>query len=203
VPHRGGISRRLGWATSALLVLGAGGACHGGATGPGLTPRTALLALARRDTANPTALSFTVKVNQLDVDTLKHTDADGTIFAIFTFTPLSLLSQNGVPLADTATVTVTVTPASGLYGFSVGPATLAFDIAGRPTVKVSYVRFADRTVYDSANHYADFSAFELAVRLWRQRGPDDWISASDAAPNGSTVAAPLDAPGSYLVAARK
>jgi len=39
--------------------------------------------------------------------------------------------------------------------------------------------------------------------LWRQRGPDDWVSESDAAPAGSTVAAPLDAPGSYLVAAPK
>ncbi|PYP18481.1 MAG: hypothetical protein DMD52_02025 [Gemmatimonadetes bacterium] len=190
------------WATSAVLALMAG-ACHGNATGPGLTPRTALLALARRDTVNPTALSFTVKVNRLDVDTLKHTDAGGTTFAIFSFTPFSLLSQNGVILADTATVTVTVTPASGVYGFTIGPATLAFDLAGRPTVKVSYVRYADRTVYDSASHYADFSAFELALRLWRQRGPDDWISESDAAPSGATVAAPLDAPGSYLVAALK
>ena len=179
------------------------GACHGNATDPGLTPRTALLALARKDSVNPTALSFTVQVNRLDVDTLKHSDADGTIFAIFTFTPLSLLSQNGVTLADTATVTVTVTPTSGVYGFTLGPASLAFDVAGRPTVQVSYLHYVDRTVYDSAGQYADFRGFELALRLWRQRGPDDWVSESDAAPTGATVAAPLDAPGSYLVAAPK
>ena len=179
------------------------GGCHDHATGPELTPRTALLALARQDTVNPTALSFTVQVNRLEVDTLKHSDAGGTVFAIFTFTPLSLLSQNGVILADTATVTVTVTPTSRVYGFTVGPASLAFDVAGRPTVRVSYVRYVDRTVYDSAGHYPDFPTFEQALRLWRQRGPDDWVSEGDAAPSGSTVAAPLDAPGSYLVAAPK
>ena len=202
MPHRGGISRRLLGATSAALACLAG-ACHGGATDPGLTPRTALLALARKDSVNPTALSFTVQVKRLDVDTLKHSDTDGTIFAIFSFTPFSLLSQNGVILADTATVTLTVTPTSGVYGFAVGPANLAFDVAGRPTVKVSYVRYVDRTVYDSAGHYPDFPTFEQALRLWRQRGPDDWVSESDATPGGSTVAAPLDAPGSYLVAAPK
>ena len=202
MPHRGAISRRLLGATSAGLALVAA-ACHDHAAGPDLTPRTALLALARQDAVNPTALSFTVRVNRLAVDTLRHSDAGGTIFAIFTFTPLSLLSQNGVPLADTATVTITVTPLSRVYGFTVGPASLAFDVAGRPTVQVSYLHYADRTVYDSAGHYADFSAFELALRLWRQRGPDDWVSESDVAPAGATVAAPLDAPGSYLVAAPK
>src|SRR5205814_656667 len=129
------------------------------------------------------------------VATLTHSDAGGTSFAICTFTPLSLLSRNVVPLADTATVTITVTPLSRVYGFTVGPANLAFDVAGRPTVQVSYLHYADRTVYDSAGHYADFPAFELALRLWRQRGPDDWVSASDVAPAGAAVAAPWDAPG--------
>src|SRR2546429_2986040 len=170
---------------------------------PNIWPSLTLPKIPRQDAVNPTALSFTVQVNRLEVDTLKHSDAGGTVFAIFTFTPLSLLSQNGAPLADAATVPITVTPLSRVYGFTVGPASLAFDVAGRPTVQVSYLHYVDRTVYDSAGQYADFRGFELALRLWRQRGPDDWVSESDAAPTGATVAAPLDAPGSYLVAAPK
>jgi hypothetical protein len=150
-------------------------ACHGEASGPTLTPRSA----------------------QLRQFAITHTD--GTPFADFTFTAFSILR----PDTGTLQLTVAVTPRA--YGFTIGgPANLAFDAANRPTVTLSYGRYVDRTVYDSTGRYASFAAFEQALRLWRQRAPDDWIKESDVGPTVSaTIAGPLGAPGTYLIAAPK
>jgi len=101
-------------------------------------------------------------------------------------------------------VTVTVSVASRLYGFTVGPPDLGFNLAGTPTVVVSYGRYGDRSVFDSSAKYASPAEFESALALWRELAPDVWNPARNSAHTGSgTIASGLDFPGAYLIAAPK
>jgi len=181
-------------------------ACSGGgATGPGGTPRTALLALAQADTFSPAAATFHVQNNLTTHVQLVHTDPSGSVFADFTFTPLSLLSLNGQFVCDTCTVDVTVAVQPGLYFFTVGPAGLRFDAANQPTMVVSYGTYGDLSVFDSSARYPDPAAFQAALELWHERHPGAWYLASGSGPGPGTsqVSAALEGPGNYLVAALK
>ena len=181
-------------------------ACSGGgATGPGGTPRSALLALAQADTFSPAATTFYIQNNVTTHAQVLHSDSSGTLFADFTFTPLSIFSLNGQSVCDTCTVAVTVTVQAGTYFFSVGPSGIRFDAANQPTVAVSYARYGDMSVFDSSARYADTAAFRMALELWRERRPGAWFlsSGSGPGPGASQVSAALEGPGNYLVAALK
>jgi hypothetical protein len=167
------------------------------------TPRSGLLALAHFDSfPPPSPVSVNLTVNTLKQVTIQHSDSLGTAFLSFTFTPHSVVFRHDSTLADTSTVTVTVTIAPGGYEFTFGPAYLGFNLSSKPTVTVSYTRYANPAVFDSSSRYASAGAFEQALGLWFERLPDRWFEEGNAH-TGQTVSAALEAPGRYLLAAPK
>lgn len=188
-------------ASAALLA-----ACGGGGTGPdtGL-PRTALLALARVDSAEPTSPTACLfHNNQLFTCSITHSDSVHTLFASITFAPHSIVSRNDTLLCDSCSVAVTVTLTPGSYQFDVGPASLVFNETGEPVATVSFGRYGDPSVYTQSNRYASAAAFEDSLELWRERTPDHWVPGRNSAHSGPTaITSALEGPGSYLVAAVK
>ena len=202
VPHARQATRRL--VTAACVALLAG--CGGGSTGPDNgVPRTALLALARVDSAEPTSPAVcTFHNNQLTTCTILHNDSVHTLFASVTFAPHSIVSRNDTLLCDTCTINVALTLTPGSYQLDVGPASLVFNETGEPVATVSFGLYGDPSVYTQSSRYASAAAFEDSLELWRERTPDHWVEGRNTRHSGQTViTSALESPGSYLVAALK
>ena len=178
-------------------------ACHS-STGPApAIHRSDLLALARSDSADPIDRSLVFQNNKITSITWVNNDSAQTTFAIFHFFNQSVVSRNDTLLADTSTVTLNVSATPGVFGFTVSPTTVIFNIAGPPTIDVSYAQYADFSVIDSApSKYPNPAAFAQALKLYYESGPDQWKALNTG--NASSLAtAPLSQPGVYLLAAPK
>ena len=181
-------------------------ACGGGTTGvdTGL-PRTALLALARFDSAPPNSPATCLFHNNvLFTCTVTYSDSAHTLFASINFSPHSIVSRNDSLVCDTCAVGVSVTITPGSYAFEIGPPSLVFNQTGEPVLTVSFSRYADPTVYTQSSRYASPAAFEQALELWRERTPDHWVEGRNSSHSGPTaVVGALESPGSYLLGALK
>ena len=184
-----------------LLLLAA---CHSG-TGPDTAiHRSNLLALARSDSADPFDFSMTFHNNVVKTFTWTYSDSAGTTFVVFHFSPQSVVSRNDTLLADTSTVTVSVSATPGVYGFTVTPANMFFNSAGSPTVDVWFTRYADFSVADSASSkYPNPQAFAQALKLWCQNGSDRWKALNTGVGADSVASSALAQPGLYLLAVPK
>jgi hypothetical protein len=189
-------------AASVALAAGCGGGTTAVDTG---LPRTALLALARFDSAPPTNPATCVFHNNvLFTCSITYADSVHTLFASISFSPHSIVSRNDTLLCDSCTVAVTVTLTPGSYEFDVGPASLVFNQTGEPVATVSFGRYDDPTVYTQSSRYASAAAFEQALELWRERTPDHWVEGRNSSHSGpAAVTSALESPGSYLVGALK
>ena len=142
--------------------------------------------------------------NRLETFRVEHTDAAGTLFAEFRFTPRSIVRANGLLVCDTCTVFVTVTPVPGQYGFTIGPAHLVFNSAGSPTVSVSYGTYGDLSVHDSSARYPTPADYSAALGIWYERSTGLWQEERNSAHQTATVlASAIDAPTTHLLAALK
>ena len=176
--------------------------------GPGnSTPRAALLALARADTPAPapSPTQVAVRRDQSQTVNIVHPDAGTTLFAQITFPPNSILFHRvGQPVCDTCTVNVTITTTPGVYGFTITPSTLIFNLNGTPTVTIEYGRYGDLSIYDSSSRYPNPAAYQAALELWYEPNPGQWRrSRNSMQGSATTVSAGLDIAGSYLIAAIK
>jgi hypothetical protein len=83
------------------------------------------------------------------------------------------------------------------------PTAITFNIAGSPTIDVSYANFADFSVIDSApSKYPNPTAFAQALKLYYEYAPDQWRALNTG--NAANVASSaLSQPGTYLLAAPK
>ncbi len=145
---------------------------------------------------------FSVKNNLLRTFEIRHRDPATTLFAQFTFPARSITHVNGLLVCDTCTVLVSVTLASGAYGFTVGPPSLVFRSSSTPTVRVSYGQYGDLSVSDSSARYPTPAAFEQALELWFERDPGEWVpSRNSSHPASMTLQSALDESGAHLVAA--
>ena len=200
--HAREATRWLVAAASAALLA----ACGGGTTGvdTGLS-RSALLALARFDSAGPSSpASCVFHNNQLFTCSITHSDSVHTLFASIKFTPHSIVSRSDTLLCDSCTIVVTVALTPGSYQLDVGPASLVFNQTGEPVATVSFGRYGDPSVYTQSSRYASAAAYEQAVELWRERTPDHWVEARNSSHSGQfAITSALEGPGSYLVAAVK
>jgi hypothetical protein len=195
------MSRRLRALTSALVLSLA--ACHS-STGPiHFIHRADLLALARSDSADPIDRSLFFHNDKTVSFTWTNSDSVQTTFSVFHFFAQSVRSRNDTILADTSTVTLTVSATPGVFGFTVLPTTVVFNIAGSPTIDVSYARYADFSVIDSASSkYPTPAAFAQALTLYYEYGPDQWRALNTGNLAGVASSA-LSQPGTYLLAAPK
>lgn len=159
--------------------------------------RADLLALARLESAAPTHKTFQVRNNTLSTREVSFSDSVQTVFLQFRFTAASIVS-----VCDTCTASVTVTPAPGAFGFTLGPPGLVLRTSSPPVVTIHYGRYADFSVHDSSTRYSDAAAFEQALQIWRERAPEHWAPVRGSGPAGTDrVEAPLVAAGAYLLAA--
>jgi hypothetical protein len=134
--------------------------------------------------------------------TINETDATPTVFATLAFAPHSIVTVGNTLVCDTCTVRVTVTLAPGQYGFTLGPATLGFNLSGEPTVLISYGTYGDLSVYSQSSRYPNQSAYEQALVLYRENMPDRWVpSRNSSHAGGFTVAGALETPSRFVLAA--
>lgn len=167
-------------------------------------PLSSLLVLPRTDSTFAPNSPVTVLVhnNLLNRFTISHLDAASTVFATFAFPPHSIVAIGNTLVCDTCSVSVTVTLSPGQYGFTVGPAALAYNLAGEPTVSVSYGTYGDLSVATQSSRYASASAYEQALALYRQTTPDHWLPGRNSNHSGVfTVSSAVETPAAYLVAA--
>ena len=177
-------------------------ACGGDGTGPTGVARTDLLALPRTDSAPPPLAVLAVKNNQINTFAVRHSDSTTTLFAEFTFTPHSIVRAGGVTVCDSCTVTVTITPTAGVYGFTIGPATLVFAGSNTPTVRLTWGTYGDLSVWSTSTRYASAAAYGQALALWYERTPGAWAETrANTQPAPSTNLAGLEQPGAHLLAA--
>lgn len=192
---------------ASALALGAGcGVCADCGGFSNDVPRTELLALARADAAAPapTVTAIPVRYNQTRTARIEHPDAATTLFVELYFPPQSILHVNGQPVCDTCTVTVTVTATSGVYGFTLSPASLIFNASSTPTVTFGYGAYGDLSVHDSSTRYATPQAFDQALAVWYEAAPNAWRRGRNSTRTGpGTVVSGIEAPGAHLLAAPK
>jgi hypothetical protein len=200
VTHANAATRRL-LATASIALL----AACGGTTGPSLgLPRSALLALAMADSADPIPTTCIFRNDRLENCNITFSDSVHTLFASLTFAPGSVVSRNDTLLADTSTIVITVSVTPGTFEMDIEPKTLVFNETGEPVAQVSFQRYADPSVYTQSSRYASAAAFEQALQLWRERTPDHWVEGRNSSHAGPTaVTSALEGPGSYLVGALK
>lgn len=177
---------------------------------PGLgsgQPRSALLALGRADNPAPApgATQVAVRRDQVQTVDIVHPDAGTTLFAQITFPPNSILFHRlGQPVCDTCTVNVTITTTPGVYGFTITPSTLIFNLAGTPTVTFEYGTYGDLSIYDSSSRYPTPESYQAALAMWYEPNPGEWRRSRNSTQVSATrVSAGLEIAGSYLIAAIK
>lgn len=215
--HPTRISPRRAGAASALALLLAIPGCGCDDCG-GVTvqlQRSDILALARADSAAaPSGIAVQIKNNQTRTVRLTHSDSAQTLFLEFTFPASSLFEAAGRGVCDTCTVTVSIVPTAGVYGFRLGPSDVVFRSSVTPTVTVHYARYANFDVRDSSSLYPTDQAFDQALRLWYEASatpawpgtptPGIWrVSRNSAHVGAGMVAGAIDGPGEHLLAARK
>lgn len=188
-------------ASAAALVI----ACGGNSTGPSQgVSRAALLAIGRDTAAEPSGTLCTFKNNLLSHCEITHTDSVHTVFVEFTFFPHSVVSRNDTLLADTSTITLTLTVTPGAYEFTIAPARLVFNETNEPIADVSFGTYGDPSVYTQSAKYGSATAFIQALGLWHERTPDHWFEGRNSSLTGpSTVSGAIEGPGTYLLAAPK
>lgn len=195
--------RVLGLAASILVA-----ACTSSSTGPAPgVARSTLLVLpmtAAGTAVTPLDQLITFQNNSLADLKVTFNDGGHTLFADFTFPPHSVPFRNDTTLADTSTISVTVSVNPGTFEFTVGPPSLGFNTAGGPTVSVSYAAYDSLDVFSQSSRYANSSAYSQALALWFEKTADHWIEGRNSGHSGvDTVSSGLDAPGHYFLAAPK
>lgn len=178
-------------------------ACHSSTAPLTVIHRKDLLALARSDSADPIDRTLVFQNNKTVSISWLNSDSAQTTFAIFHFSLQSIVSRNDTVLADTSTVTLNASATPGVFGFTLLPATVVFNIAGSPTIDISYAQYADFSVIDSApSKYPNPTAFAQALKVYYEYAPDQWKAMSTG--NASSLASSaLSQPGTYLLAAPK
>lgn len=148
----------------------------------------------------PAPTTFVVRNATGTVRRVLHPDPFNTLFVELSFPAGSLASLGGVPLLANDSVTVTVTPLSGLYGFTLSPAQLVFARGSEPTARLVYAEYGDLAA--GAGSYASPSEFAAALDLWFEIGVDRWRRTAGSGPAGlDAVAGRLAEAGTFVVAA--
>lgn len=155
-------------------------------------------------TPQATPATFWVSNRTPVVRALRHPDAFNTLYLEFRFPAGCLSSLNGQPLTTDDSVLVTVSPRPGGYGFTLSPNGLVFTLASTPSVVVSYGRYADPSVADGVPTYPDRASYLAALEIWEEVTVDRWRVARGSSVTGvDELSAAVDAPGAFLVAARR
>jgi hypothetical protein len=148
----------------------------------------------------PAGASFWVTNAGATVRTLRHPDAFNTLYLELRFAAGGLASLDGQPLGSGDSVLVSITPLSGGYGFTLGPAGLAFAGDALPTALFSFGRYADPSVADGL--FPTSEAYVGALEVWRETGSDRWSVARGSSVAGiDEIRATVEAPGRYWLAA--
>jgi len=150
------------------------------------------------------ATTFWVSNAATVVHTLRHADAQNTLYLQISFPAGCLESLNGQPLGPSDSVQVTIEPLSNGYGFTLSPSGLVFASGSAPTALLSYGRYADASVASGDPSYPTLSDYLDALEIWQEVGFDTWSIAPGSGPASTDEErATADTPGRYRLAARR
>ncbi len=182
------------------MVLVSGAGC-----GDVVDPQSPILAssellILRLQTSAPTPAAATFGVSNTDA-TVRVIDQFNTPFLTLEFAGC-VESVDGQSLGPGESASVTATPVSGQYAFTLSPASLTLTDGCGATAKFSFGRYADLSVADGSSTYLDRAAYAAALELWRETGPDRWEIVPQSGPSGNdAIEGNMEASGSYLLAA--
>jgi hypothetical protein len=186
------------------VVCGAAAACVDlGPIGQQTLDTSELLILPLQSGA-PTvaAASFTVPNGQSSTHQLLHTDAFNTVYFEIRVPAGAFASVNGDPVSPTGSVTITVQPRPGAYGFTLSPSGVEFVSASRPSVLLSFGQYGDFSAADGSPTYPSRVDYLDALSLWLEVSPGRWQRVSGSGAQGiDELGATIREPGSYVVAA--
>ena len=186
------------------MVLVSGAGC-----GDVVDPQSPILAssellILRLQTSAPTPAAATFGVSNTDatVRVIVHDDQFNTPFLTLEFPAGCVESIDGQPLGSGESASVTATPVSGQYAFTLSPTSLTLTDGCGATAKFSFGRYADLSVADGSSTYLDRAAYAAALELWRETGSDRWEIVPQSGPSGNdAIEGNMEASGSYLLAA--
>ncbi len=186
------------------MVLVSGAGC-----GDVVDPQSPILAssellILRLQTSAPTPAAATFGVSNTDatVRVIVHDDQFNTPFLTLEFPAGCVESVDGQSLGPGESASVTATPVSGQYAFTLSPASLTLTDGCGATAKFSFGRYADLSVADGSATYLDRAAYAAALALWRETGPDRWEIVPQSGPSGNdAIEGNMEASGSYVLAA--
>jgi hypothetical protein len=191
---------------AATLALAGAIACEDvGPPGDVTVPTSDLVILPLAANAPvPFPLTFYAYNGKPTVQHLDHPDQFNTVYLELQFPAGCLSSLNGTALSITDSLLVTVQPRADGYGFTLSPSGLVFTLGNTPSVTFSFGRYADPSVADTIPGFADRQAYLAALDVWQEVTVGRWRTARGSSVAGvDEVAAAVDAPGEFVLAAQR
>lgn len=130
-----------------------------------------------------------------------HQDGALNLYLELDFPRGSIAQVDGAAVGAQDSVQITVSPASGDYGITIGPSSLVFASGARPAVSFSFARYGDLSVADGSPTYASRADYADALALWRETSVELWRAVAGSGPTGDEVSGTLESGGAYVVAA--
>jgi hypothetical protein len=162
-----------------------------------------LFILALQATApEPAAATIQVSNSQITAHSIVHDDEFNTPFLTVEFPATCLEALDGQSLGEDESVQVTITPATGQYGFTLAPSGLTLRAGCGAAARFSFSRYGDLGVADGSSTYLDRAAYAAALDVWREIGAGSWEIVPGSRPSGTNaVEGAMEAGGSYVLAA--
>jgi len=133
---------------------------------------------------------------------LTHADGFNTPFLELRFPANALTELAGTQLTQSDSVRVTVTPKSGMYGFTLTPNNMTFAGSNPPVATFFFGLYGDASVAETTPTYAGSADYVAALDVWEEVTIDLWrVVHGSAAAGVDVIAGSLESPGQFVLAA--
>ena len=172
---------------------------------PSSTTTTADLVILgqQADAPTPGSLTFWVSNAFATRKALRHDDGFSTVYVEVFFPRSALASIGGTTLGPNDSVEVAISARAGGYGLTLAPAGLDFTDGLEPTAAFSFGLYGDASVAAGDPSFPDTRAYLDALTVWAQTSAGTWREARTTTGGVDQLTAVLEAPGAYVVAARR
>ncbi len=162
-----------------------------------------LLVLSQQPNAPaPASKSAWIFNSRQTIVRVNHPDNFNTLYLELSFPANSLASLDGAPYSATDSVSVTIDPGSGEYGFMLSPSGLVFSSGASPTATFSFSVYGDASAGNTSSTYSSSTEYVAALDIWREASVDQWQIASGSGASGvDGVSASVQSSGRFVLAA--